>query len=246
VEAWDAFSEDYLQRAIVSSRDIHYGLCIAGEFELRLLPPLRNRRVLDVGCGGGENSLAIEAHGAFIVGIEPVKRFYDHAVAARPAGSVAIFLNCKWGCKSVEEHAPYDLILFVGSSEFIPLDSHYFRILNGLTAAGSTVVIARMHPFWTSLYNHETGVEDRRNYFRHGQVDRVRYGSVEFHRLHYGVGELTGRFSAHGWILGRIVEPEIVSRERAPFYMPGCYEDEILMERMQMLPMTLLLTFVRQ
>ncbi|MGH9181452.1 MAG: class I SAM-dependent methyltransferase, partial [Acidimicrobiales bacterium] len=50
--------------------DVHYGPDIPTEAELRLLGNLSDRRVLELGCGGGQCLVALARKGAHAIGLD--------------------------------------------------------------------------------------------------------------------------------------------------------------------------------
>lgn len=245
IASWGRFGTDYAKHAIISQTDIHYGLCIPGERELNLLTSVSNKRMLDVGCGSGENVFVLMQMGARVIGLEPSSVLFERARTLLPQSDKAALINAAWGDSTVKMRAPFDFVIFIGSSEYMPLDAQFFTHLNKITSVGSTVLLARMHPFWTSLFLHETDKETIRCYFDSGREDIVRYGDMHspFVRYHYSIAEIVARFSRNGWHLEHLVEPAFVPMERAPFYMRACYEDPVLVDRLGKIPMTLILTF---
>ena len=233
--SWNRFGHDFSSRSQIETDTIHYGLCIPGEDELKMLPSVQGKTVLDVGCGSGENCLALSKMGARVVGLEPSHSLFGLAEDIFPKAPNGILLNEPWGWAATGAWAPYDLVLFVGSSDFIALDEAFFQMLSRITQAGSYVLLARMHPFWTSLFLHETDEMSTRCYFDDPRIEEVIYGEPPsvFVRFHYGIGSLLQRFSKNGWRLERLEEPKPVPEEHAPFVMPGCYEDPIFSKRLQ-------------
>ncbi|MGH9101927.1 MAG: class I SAM-dependent methyltransferase, partial [Acidimicrobiales bacterium] len=68
--AWDRLSADYQAGARLPTDVAHYGPDIATEAELRLLGDLRGKRVVELGCGGAQCSIAFAKAGAVAIGID--------------------------------------------------------------------------------------------------------------------------------------------------------------------------------
>src|SRR3954451_17501274 len=58
---------------------VQYGPDIATEAELRLLGKLDNKRVLELGCGGGPNSVAMAKQGARVIAVDDSEEQVAHA-----------------------------------------------------------------------------------------------------------------------------------------------------------------------
>ena len=247
VAAWTEFSSQYAVHCHASRTQIHYGLCIPGEEELGLLAGVACNRVLDVGSGTGENCLVLAKGGAQVVGVEPSPTLHASADALLATEPGVRLHMASWGNLDPSELGKFGGVLFIGSSDFFPLDESFFFLLNALTDVGSTTILSRIHPLWATLFRHETGDQSILSYFSAGRPDTVRYGSppARFHRFFYGIAEILDRFASYGWRLDGFFEPAVVPSSEAPYYFTGCYEDPVLMERVSKVPMTLILKFTK-
>ena len=68
--AWDKYSAGYQAGVRLPTDVAHYGPDIASESELRLLGQLRGKRVLELGCGGAQCSIAFAKQGAHAIGVD--------------------------------------------------------------------------------------------------------------------------------------------------------------------------------
>jgi ubiquinone/menaquinone biosynthesis C-methylase UbiE len=69
-KGWNIISRSYQQKTRISLEDVHYGPISAGERELKLLGSIRNKDVLEIGCGGGQNAIVLAKWGARSVGLD--------------------------------------------------------------------------------------------------------------------------------------------------------------------------------
>jgi SAM-dependent methyltransferase len=68
IQAWDRLAA---RRGEAGAADtIQFGLDLPTETDLRLCGDLKGRRVLDVGCGAGENAVAMARMGAHVIAID--------------------------------------------------------------------------------------------------------------------------------------------------------------------------------
>ena len=77
--SWDTISAHYQARTRISTDDVHYGSLAPGERELGLLGDVTGKRIIDIGCGGGQNSIALTKWGAICVGVDPSPAQIAHA-----------------------------------------------------------------------------------------------------------------------------------------------------------------------
>src|SRR4029077_14577265 len=68
--AWDRHSAAYQAGAQLPTDVAHYGPDIGTEADYRLLGDLKGKRVLELGCGGGQCSIAFAKQGATAIGID--------------------------------------------------------------------------------------------------------------------------------------------------------------------------------
>src|SRR5205085_8454402 len=68
--AWDRHSASYQAGARLPTDVAHYGPDIGTEADYRLLGDLKGKRVLELGCGGAQCSIAFAKQGAHAIGID--------------------------------------------------------------------------------------------------------------------------------------------------------------------------------
>lgn len=78
-KGWNAISRSYQAKTAISIDDVHYGPVSAGESELKLLGEVKGKDVLEIGCGGGQNSIALAKWGARPVGLDISEEQIKHA-----------------------------------------------------------------------------------------------------------------------------------------------------------------------
>jgi SAM-dependent methyltransferase len=124
--SWDIISAPYQAHTRISTTDVHYGPLAPGERELGLLGDVRARRILEIGCGGGQNAIALARWGATCVGIDPSAAQLAHArQLARQHGVDVQFVN------GIAE----DLSAFPDGSFDIVLSSYAFGYVTDLQRA---------------------------------------------------------------------------------------------------------------
>lgn len=92
IKAWENLSEYYQKSARISTHDVHYAPLAYGEKRLKLLGDVEGKRVLEIGCGGGQNTIALAQWGAEAFGVDPTQNQIAHARnLARKCGVHALF-----------------------------------------------------------------------------------------------------------------------------------------------------------
>jgi SAM-dependent methyltransferase len=83
-QSWNADSDRYqaVHGSVLDDTPMAWGVWRIAESELRVLGDCSGRRVLELGCGAGQWSLALSARGARVVGIDLSEGQLGHARAA--------------------------------------------------------------------------------------------------------------------------------------------------------------------
>ena len=69
-KGWNTIANDYRSSIRISLDDVHYGPISPGEKELKLLGEVEGKDILEIGCGGGQNAIALAKWGANSVGLD--------------------------------------------------------------------------------------------------------------------------------------------------------------------------------
>src|SRR6059058_6554258 len=70
IAAWDRHASAYQAGAQLPTDVAHYGPDIGTEADFRLLGRLDGKRVLELGCGGAQCSIAFAKQGAHAIGVD--------------------------------------------------------------------------------------------------------------------------------------------------------------------------------
>ena len=241
IDSWKTYLKEYSSNTAFSESLIHVGLGLPGVKASSIVKDAK--RILDVGCGDGSNDIILAKDNAELVAIDIVEGFYKASLAASQNITFikSDFINYKL------EGSKYDLVLFLGSLDYIPLTKDFFDKLNSITLDNARCYISKFHPFWTSLFKGDTDAMALDNYFLNRQ-DVIRYGNKEpreFVRFHYSLSTLFDMFKKSGWKLSMFREPCIDYKESAFKYT--MYEsDDVLKSRLKNIPMTLIVEFSKE
>ena len=159
--SWDAISANYQASTRISTDDVHYGSLAPGERELGLLGDVAGKRVIEIGCGGGQNSIALTKRGATCVGVDPSPAQIDHARRLAPENGVEVQFIV-----GVAEH----LSTFPDGSFDIALSSYAFDYVTDLRRAyreawrmlkpSGLFVFCLSHPWFQAVGWHLAGDPD--------------------------------------------------------------------------------------
>ena len=186
---WDGLSARYQRVMKISTDDFHYGPQIPGESRLHLLPSLkRGMRVLELGCGGGQNSVWLAKHGLVCDAFDISAEQLNHArTLARREGVEISFEKGELDRWPVRFTGPYDLIHSSHAMEFADNPASVIARAAQMLRLGGTLVISTVHPLyngdWVEGFDDEGGTECMglflRNYFSPPDDIRRKNGKIE-------------------------------------------------------------------
>jgi SAM-dependent methyltransferase len=144
-EAWDRAAA---RRGTVRAVDtIHFGTDLPTETDLRLCGTLKGRRVLEVGCGAGENAVAMARQGAHVIAIDASSA--QLALGRKLAAEAEV--KVEWHEGDAADLAflradSIDVALAVGVVHEIEDLDRVFRQVHRVLRAGAPFVFSHDHP----------------------------------------------------------------------------------------------------
>ena len=222
VEAWDAISTHYQEFAAIPSDQIHYGGGTPTENELGLLGDLRDKTVLDVGCGGGQNTIALRRAGAAsVVGVD--KSTEQLAYATRLAAEEKVdvrFLEADVRDLAPLEDASFDAAFSAYCLQFVPEIGATFSAVARVLRPGGRFAFCLDHPTYMMFPDAaaETGGAPvlGKGYFQREHEWQWLFPSGYAHRMtaHYHTMEdLFAALRGAGFIVERLLEPTFEERQ---------------------------------
>lgn len=211
--AWNRTSAGYQQLHQIPVDSAHYGPWAPTENDLRLLGDVRGQRILELGCGGGQCSIAFALQGAIATGIDLSDQQLAFARALAAQSGVQV---------SFQQGDAADLSRFADASFDLVFSAYAFgyvedmaRCLAGtarLLVPGGRLVFSLDHPFRDCFWDEERDEESltpARSYFLRDAADWQFSSSGEWMRsYHRTIGDWTDLLREAGLQIQRILEPE--------------------------------------
>jgi SAM-dependent methyltransferase len=239
--AWNAIADAYQTRERGNWDVLGWGIWCPDEPELSVIGDVRGKRALVVGCGGGEDIVALNAMGATnLAGIDLSDRELEHArrhlaernVQARLVQGTAEDL-------SAFPDAAFDLAVSVHALLYVERIDRCFAEVFRVLAPGGLFAFSVQHPFDT-MTSEDLPVTVQRSYFE-GQEDWEwdfpEHGvRADFRSWSRPVSEWFAALQTAGFTVERILEPA-----PPPFREPDTYfEQRYSYEKVRLVPQTLI------
>lgn len=177
--AWDKISDQYLSKTKFSFKDIHFGPCIPGNSKLQLIKNIEGKRVLDLGCGLGHNSIALSRLGTKVCAVDFSKKQLSRAVAlAKELKQNIDFCHSDFQMGITHAGKDVSLILSVFSLQFSNDIRKLFKNIYDALASGGLFIFSLPHPVGILLKGQ--GVKIVEKNWGNGVSMLTRYYSVEY------------------------------------------------------------------
>lgn len=159
--SWDTISAHYQASTRISTDDVHYGSLAPGERELGLLGDVAGKRVIEIGCGGGQNSIALTKWRAICVGVDPSPAQIDHARRlARENGVEVQFIVGVAEDLSAFPDGSFDIALSSYAFDYVTDLQRAYRETWRLLVPGGLFGFCLSHPWFQAVGWHLAGDPD--------------------------------------------------------------------------------------
>jgi len=208
MQLWDRIAGEYDHSTNISETVVHYGPLLPGEDRLNLLPDLAGARVLDLGCGAGQNLAALKNAGAReCVGVD-ISLEQVAMCRARLTGDSFKIVQADMATYPIERE--FDLVLSVFSLAFVAdVEVLFKRIFHALSIRGR-LVFSTDYPDCLSV----TGARQKSKWqlspSRQRYWTSINSGAIPYqHHLH-SRADLLGALDAAGFEIEHVLEPSVL------------------------------------
>jgi len=218
---WNRISWDYQRRSKIGTEDIHYGEFIYSERELQLLGDVKGGRVLEIGCGGGQNSIVLAKKGAVVSGIDFSKN--QIAYAKRLAKKEGMKVDFHVGDMQNLSRFPdctFDLVMTAFSLLYVESLQKTFAEVHRVLKDEGVFVFSEGHPCAEGkLVQYEgENVYAIRDYFKRRKIyweDKLPDGTrVKMFSYHRPLQDYFEALLKEGFTVLRYLEPERLPKSR--------------------------------
>lgn len=209
---WEANGRAYQEECRIPI-DVHYGAGSPNEDDLGLIGSVAGKRVLEIGCGGAQCSIAFAKRGAVVTAVDVAASELEFAqeLAARNGVSIT-FHQLNVEDLSPVMSASQDVVFSACALPYVDDLLSCFREVHRVLAHGGLFVFSQGHPVF-DLVNPETLVLEK-SYFETGKIVLGEESDVPFATNYRKVSDLFNLLVEAGFAAERMIEPD--SRERYP------------------------------
>ena len=207
--AWDSFSAHYQQQAALPTDVAHYGPSIGTEAELRLLGDLKGKRVLELGCGAAQCSIAFAKQGATAIAVDVSSEQLAYARRLCEAEEVRVDLRQGDMADLAFLRADsVDLVFSAFAFQYVEDLNRVFRLVHRLLKVGAPLVFSLPHPAYAMIDDEaEPDLLVRRSYFDRSPID-FKWGGVDFTAFPHPFSELYMGLIRASYRVDLVLEPE--------------------------------------
>lgn len=207
--SWDQFADKYQSQAAIATDAAHWGPDIPDESELRLLGDVKGKRVLELGCGAAQSSIALARAGATAIGVDSSAGQLAHARRLCEANEVKVDLRQGDMADLAFLRADsIDAALSSFAFQYVEDLNRVFRQVHRVMKVGAPLVFSLPHPAF-SVIDEGSGTPPRleRSYFERG-VERYNWEGIDFSAYHHTFADLYMGLIRSSYRVDLVLEPE--------------------------------------
>ena len=165
---WNEASKQYQIENKISAKSAHYGPYAPDENEIRLLGNVKGKKILEIGCGGGQCSIAFAREGARCTGIDISEEQLKFAreLAKKNKVNVKFIQGDIQTLKGIKSNS-FDIVFSAWALQYVPDLTKCFKEICRVLRKKGLFVFSLNHPF-NSIFD-DKKLEIKRSYFKTGK-----------------------------------------------------------------------------
>jgi SAM-dependent methyltransferase len=221
--AWDRHSAGYQEGARLPTDVAHYGPDVGTEADLRLLGDLKGKRVLELGCGGAQCSIAFAKQGAHAIGIDFSAE--QLAFARRLCEREEVKVELRQGDLADLAYLraeSVDLVFSAYAFGYVEDLNRVFRQVHRVLKTNAPLVFSLPHPAYDMIDDDaDPALLVRRSYFDHSPIE-YEFNGISFTDYHHTISDLYMGLYRAGYRVDLVLEPEPrADGPRSQFWRPA-------------------------
>ena len=207
--AWDRYAAAYQASARLPTTVVHYGPDIPTEAELRLLGDLRGKRVLELGCGGAQCSIAFAKAGATAIGVDfsAEQLAFGRRLAEREEARIELRHGDLADLAFLRADS-IDLAFSAYAFGYVEDLNRVFRQVHRVLKVGAPLVFSLPHPAYDMIDDDaDPALLVRRSYFDRRPIE-YEQGGTTFTDYRHTFADLYMGLARASYRVDLILEPE--------------------------------------
>ncbi|WP_229075251.1 class I SAM-dependent methyltransferase [Actinoplanes sp. DH11] len=211
---WDLDADDYQDEHGAFLGDVDFVWCPERlrEADARLLGPVQQKQILELGAGAAAASRWLRREGARPIAMDLSAGMLRHAGEAAERSGVRVPLVQADALALPFRTASFDIVCTAfGAIPFVADSAAAMREVARVLRPGGSWVFSVTHPMRWAFWDEpdESGLVVRNSYFdRSPYVERDEHGQVTYLEQHRTLGDRIRELVAAGFVLRDLVEPE--------------------------------------
>ncbi len=207
---WDETSKFYQKSSTIPLRSAHYGPYSPDESAFNLLGRVKGKKILEIGCGGGQCSVAFAKQGAICTALDLSQEQLRYARKLAADNKVAIdFLKGSFQNLGKIKSNSIDIVFSAYALQYSPDLNKVFKQVYRILKKDGIFVFSFDHPFWSIINPATHKIAD--SYFNTGKHTLVKtWADKSRHKFVYYRVKLSDIFDAlrkSRFLVDRIIEP---------------------------------------
>jgi ubiquinone/menaquinone biosynthesis C-methylase UbiE len=208
--AWDRHSAAYQAGANLPTDVAHYGPDIGTENEYRLLGDVKGKRVLELGCGGAQCSIAFAKQGAIAIGVDfsTEQLAFARRLCDREGVKVELHEGDLADLAFVRAES-IDLVFSAYAFGYVEDLNRVFRQVHRVLKVGAPLVFSLPHPAYDMIDDDhpDAPLLVRRSYYERSPIS-YEHNGITFIDYHHTIGDLFTALTRASYRVDQILEPE--------------------------------------
>ncbi len=158
--AWDRYALVYQNAHVLPTDTVTYAPGVGTEADFRLLGPVAGKRIIDLGCGGGQAAVAMAKQGAVTIGVDiSVEQL---AFARRVCEEEETRVELRHGDLAelaFQRADSIDVVTAMMSLHYVPDLNRVFRQAHRILKPNGMFLFSLPHPSWTVVNGASTAAD---------------------------------------------------------------------------------------
>jgi ubiquinone/menaquinone biosynthesis C-methylase UbiE len=215
---WNETSFGYQKDAQIHTKYAHYGPCAPDENKMKLLGNVKGKKILEIGCGGGQCSIAFAKQGAKCIGVDISKEQLKYAEKLAKNNKVKVeFIQGTFQDLSKFKSNSQDIVFSAFALQYSPNLLKVFKQVNRILKKKGIFVFSLNHPFYDTI-NPKT-FKIGKSYFKTGKYEVIEewpdWSKHKFVMYNRKVSDLFNALVESKFFVEKIIEPLYIKKQKA-------------------------------